>query len=1031
VHPTVQKDRSLLVALTITGLAALALEVLWSRAMIPWVGGTALSQITTVGVYMAGLFVGSAAAVPRLARIADPRRAFFRLELAAALLSLLAVVAMPLADPLFALFSRGELLGGAAGSILRGLTGAGLMIPATVLMGFSFPLAIAAFERGQGGRGNAALAYGVNTVGATLGTLLGGFVLVPRLGVTAGAMAVAAFDALALLLLMRTSPPAAYHAQGRDGAAPARAATAIAPPATEPREWPMLLSIFLGGMVSLGLQAILFRVLGLLLGPTARAFTVVLAVYVGGLGIGALLVKWLVERGPRAASLAYLACWALVGVSGILVFAGIESLVGVVAVDGSAAGAAVGAQLRLRAIVAAVVLLPITVAFGASYSAAVAAAPRGDAARASRLYAALTLGNIIGLCVVAWGVLPTFRLDRALLLVLASALVVPLPALFSLPIGRGARIAAAAAAPLAAVASWFALPGWPLHVLHSAPYARGYGNSALSANDSVVRFHRAAFETSVSVSQDEEDLYLELDGKTTGSTELSDRATQSLLGALPAALHPAPRSAFVIGLGTGQTPAEVLRHADVARLDCAEISPEVVDTMPLFAAINRRCDLDPRFRMLEADGRTVLRYGGTTYDLVISEPSNVWIPGVAHLFTSESFADVAGCLEPERGLAVQWVQGYGLEIDTLRTIVRTFLDHFPHASLWFASLEQPDIFLLGARRPLALDFAVLEGRLAAAQVPNVHVGGRPFDAVGLLRHFVAGSDALRRFAGDGPRTTDARPSLEYAAEEALFRDAGAPGATLIATLAEAPLALFDGAAAPPGDARERLVRRAEANREFTARIIDPARFAALFTSAGIDDLERLLRLHQDDDEFRWSATFVLMTGLARLLHGPQEQAAFALMGRVARLVPEHPESLKFAALQRLPDRTAAAEALALIDRHRAASPEWRQKPLVDRAKMLHSMGRTVEALAILESVVARDRWYATGWRELEAMAREAGRVELAARCEARLLELADDGRSREAQARLAAEMAAIDDLRRTGSAPDRASSGGAKRPGAP
>lgn len=1024
----VRKDWPLLLALTVTGLTALALEVLWSRAMIPWVGGTALSQITTVGVYMLGLFLGSALAVPRLARIADPRRAFFRIELAAALLSLLAVVGMPLADSLFAWFSRGELLGSAAGSILRGLAGAGLMIPATMLMGFSFPLAIAAFERSQGGRGNAALAYGVNTVGATLGTLLGGFVLVPRCGVVVGALIVALGDALLLLLLMRTKPPAP-------------ATTSRTPPASEPApgapmlsDGPMLLSIFVGGMVALGLQAVLFRVLGLLLGPTARAFTVVLAVYVGGLGVGSLLVKRLVERGPRTAAAIYVICWLLVGAWGLAIFGGIEWLAGAVVDPAATADSAVASQLRSRAWIATLVLLPITVAFGASYSAAVAAAPRGDAARASRLYAALTLGNIVGLGVVAWGVLPHFRLDRALLLVLAGALLTPLPALVHLPLARAVRGATALAGVAVALLAWFALPGWPLHVLHSAAYARGYGSDGAAVKQSIVRFHRAAFETSVTVAQAEEELFLELDGKTTGSTELADQATQALLGALPAALHPAPRRAFVIGLGTGQTPAELLRHP-LERLDCAEISPEVVDTMPLFAAINRRCDLDPRFRMLEADGRTVLRYGGERYDLVVSEPSNVWIPGVAHLFTAESFADVAGCLEPEHGLAVQWVQGYGIEVDTLRTIVRTFLDHFPHASLWFASFEQPDIFLLGARQPLALDFAALEERLAAAQVPNVRAGGAPFDAVALLRHFVAGPVALRRFAGDGPRTTDSRPSLEYAAEEALFRDTGAPGSTLIATLGEPPFALFEGGPPLASAVRDRLVQRSAANRDYTARLLDPARTAALFSAAGIDDLEKLLRQHPEDRELRWSVASTLMLGLSARLRPGEEERWLGLMARVARLVPEHAESIKFEALARLSDRTAAAAALELIDRHIAAMPAWRLKPRLDRAKMLAALHRTNEALAEFEAVVERDPWYARGWSELEPVARAAGRIELAERARLRLLELADDGRSRDAQERLAQEMAVIDAARATGGAARRdgatVEGSGAKRPGAP
>jgi len=156
----VKRDTPLLAALAMTGLAALALEVLWSRAMIPWVGGTALSQIATVAIYMTGLFAGSAIAVRRLARIADPRRLFMRVEIAACLASLAAVLALPLADPLLSAFSQGSLLASGLGSVLRGLAGGGLMLPATILMGVSFPLAIAAIDRGQGARAIAAIASG-------------------------------------------------------------------------------------------------------------------------------------------------------------------------------------------------------------------------------------------------------------------------------------------------------------------------------------------------------------------------------------------------------------------------------------------------------------------------------------------------------------------------------------------------------------------------------------------------------------------------------------------------------------------------------------------------------------------------------------------------------------------------------------------------------------------------------------------------------------------------------------------------------
>ncbi len=1015
--PPVKRDWPLLIALAMTGLTALALEVLWSRAMIPWVGGTALSQITTVGVYMAGLFLGSALAVPRLARTADPRRLFFRAEIGAALLSLGAVVGMPLADPLFAAFSRGELLGSGLGSVLRGLAGAGLMIPATVLMGLSFPMAIAAFERGLAGRGSAALAYGVNTLGATLGTLIGGFVLVPRLGVTNGALAVVGADFLLLVVLMRGRAPAAYHesvAHDRAAApkpAPSKsAAPSVATPAAPAREGAMLLSLFLGGMVALGLQALLFRLLGLLLGPTARAFTVVLAVYVAGLGIGSLLVKRLVERGPRVAAIVYLLCWLVAGAYGLAVETRVEWLTGLVAAQRGEGVIDLAAHLRLRALIATIVLLPITIAFGASYSAAVGAAPVGDARRASRFYAALTLGNIVGLGVVAWGVLPNFRLDRALLLVLAGAFVTPLPALLSLPLPRLARVAVVPlAAALAAVA--FVMPGWPLRVMHTAAYIPAYAESVPLHAKEVVRFHRSAFETSVTVVQVGEELSLQLDGKTTGSFDRDDLATQGLLGALPAALHPAPKDAFVIGLGTGQTPAEVLRFP-VTSVDCAEISPEVVETMPLFAAINRRCDRDPRFRMLEADGRTVLRYGGKRYDLVVSEPSNVWIPGVAHLYTAESFRDVAGCLEPQHGLCVQWVQGYGLEVETIKTIVRTFLDVFPHASLWFSSFAQPDIFLLGSLQPVELDWDALEARLAAAQVPDTTLCGKPHDALSLLRRFVAGPDALRRFAGDGPRTTDARPSLEYAAEEALVSGESAPGSNLIAQLCEAPLELFPerGARLAP-ERRAALERRARANRELAAQLADTKRAAQLPTSAGLVKCKALIDRYPDDVELRYALVTTLVDALSIELvaRGGNDPEILGLMARTATLEPDHPESLKFEALRRSPEGLAVS--LKLLAAAAERLEPWRQSPRVDRAQMLRIFSRYSEAKAELEAVVARDAWNYSAWREMAELGRASGDGALAKRAAARMAELGDDGSSRESQRRLEREMEAIDAAR--------------------
>jgi spermidine synthase len=986
----VKRDPALLVALAFTGATALALEVIWSRAMIPWVGGTALSQIATVGTYMGGLFLGSALAVRWLARLADPRTVFLIVETAAALLSLLAVLALPLADPLFALFSRGSLLGSSLGSLLRGLVGGGLMLPATVLMGLSFPVAIAAFDRGAGARGSAALAYGVNTIGATLGTLLGGFLLVPWLGVKWGGVAIVLAD-LGVLAWAWTArlhdatlpvgpatawmPASGRAARGGGSVATGAADARDAEPASE---WPMLVSIALGGAVALGLEAILFRVLGLLLGPTARAFTVVLAVYVLGLGVGSLLVRFVVERSRSAAEVAYLLCWLLVGAYGLLVHAQTGRLSALVAQsrsDVESSGAAVvSGQLLVRAGVAALVLLPITVAFGASWSAAVAAARKIDARRAGRLYAALTLGNIVGLAVAAWGVLPNFRLDRGLVVVLVAAFLAPLPALTTMSLPLLARVVVVVLFGAAAGGAWYEVPDWPSRLLRTAVYwadsaSGGTQRTKLGGRPvttEVVRFQQSSFETSVTVVQAGANRMLLLDGKTTGSTIADDVATQSLLGALPAALHRDVKRALVIGLGTGQTPAEVLRFP-VERVDCAEISPKVALTMPLFEAVNRRCDQDRRFRLLEADGRTVLRYGGAKYDLVVSEPSNIWIPGVAHLYTRESFEDVRDCLA-DHGLCCQWLQGYTLDPAMLKTVVRTFLSVFAHGSLWSSGVgPEADVFLVGSREPLDLDFAALERRLGAAGVPNPNDLDRPMSASSLLRCFVAGSATLRKWVGDGPLTSDARPSLEYAAEEALLSSGPESLDATLAQLCEPSLVLFpDGGASLPAEVRATLERRAADN-------VAVRRFFESNGGKGVDSDALLAfgREHADDREVVVFVATLVASAIenqvlaAAYLEGREPpREALDLMQRLVDFAPDHPGSLQFAALLAT-TRGKVDEALQKLDRCAALSPPWRVEPELFRAKLLVLVRRPRQAIDVLKKIVDRDPYVVSAWQDLE------------------------------------------------------------------
>lgn len=932
-----RRDIRLLVALAITGVAALAWEVLWSRALIPWVGGTAMAQVMTVAVYMFGLFLGASLGMPVSRRTEQPRRWFFRAELAAALITSAAILGLPLANPLFALLAQGSLLSGDLGGALRGLAGGLLILPGTILMGFSFPMALAALQQRTPDRGTAALAYGVNTLGATLGTCLGGFILVPELGVVPGTVAVLLLDLLVLAW--------AFRAPAKVAAAPAPVRPARRTPELAPEspaggsEAAWLLSVLIGGAVSLGLEVTLFRILGMLVGPTARAFTLVLASYVFGLGVGSLAVQRIVARSGVSARRVFVSCWLLVGVLGSLLYFVIALWPEVMVHPSHAGDTDLAGRFVRQLWMAAAVLVPFTLLFGASYPAAVAADGRGQADRAARYYAVLTLGNILGLLVAAIFLLPRLPLETVLLLHFAAAFLAALPVWSqagATPLQRSVRVAV----PLLAVALLlgFRRP-WNWLVLNSAPYL--YADEGSDTGHEFLLFFKTGFETTVAVTKEGDELNFTLDGKTDGSNSPEDQITQSFLGILPTLLHPAPRNALVIGLGTGQTSAEILRFP-VERVVCAELSDAVVDALPYFDEINRRLWEDPRHEILKTDGRTVFRYGEERFDLIVSEPSNVWVPGVAHLFTHETFVEARERLR-EGGIFCQWLHAYRLDSEAFRTVVRTLLDVFPTVTFWTTGMLSPEALFVCSVEPIELSLEGLRRRLDEVEVPNHAVTGERLTAESFLRHYVAGPERLRRYAGPGAMTVDSLPSLEYAAEKSMQSGDETGFHALLVELLETPAALL-----PAGDAAslQRLAAGVEANRQLQALLFEGG-------EASLPKLDALAAHHPADRELH-AAVGRTFTGVGfRAWRDGDLETAGVWFEKALHWDPKNSRALQYLVgiQQGLGNYPKAYQ---LIDRLEACYDRRGVLPQVGRAQLLSSQGKFVEALALYRVAYERD-----------------------------------------------------------------------------
>src|SRR5213078_2854482 len=158
-------------------------------------------------------------------------------------------------------------------------------------------------------------------------------------------------------------------------------------------------------------------------------------------------------------------------------------------------------------------------------------------------------------------------------------------------------------------------------------------------------------------------------------------------------VHGKARDICVIGLGSGVTLGSALASGAVEHADVVEISPEVVEASHFFDRENGGALAKPGTRLIVGDGRSHLLLTPRKYDVIVSEPSNPWMSGVATLFTREFFEAARGHLSRD-GLLCQWAHTYDISRDDLQSIVRTFASVFPRATLWLVG--ESDLLLIGS-----------------------------------------------------------------------------------------------------------------------------------------------------------------------------------------------------------------------------------------------------------------------------------------------------------------------------------------------
>jgi hypothetical protein len=378
--------------------------------------------------------------------------------------------------------------------------------------------------------------------------------------------------------------------------------------------------------------------------------------------------------------------------------------------------------------------------------------------------------------------LPRLGLERTLLLgaTLSAALGVALAwtaAREAADVPRRGLLAGVAATAGALVLA-YAQPGWDQRLMQAGLFrwgtrepVREFAAFRRMAQQGRFVYARDGMDGTVVVHEaDPLNLNVRVNGKIDAS--VADMGTQLLVGHLPMFLHPRPRKVMVVGLGCGATAAAVLRHPGTTA-DVADILPEMVEAAAHFERWNDGVLRNPRMALQVLDARELLLLTRRRYDVIVSEPTNVWVPGVANLFTRDFYRVVRSRLEPG-GMFAQWMQGYAASPEMVSSVVETLREEFPHVTVWGAD-DRDLIFVAGDRRP-AFDPARFVERfdrvrpidglpspprtaLAAFLHPVLFLSNQIGTAQGMQVAWPRGSAVVYR---------DLRPRLEFQAARAQF-----------------------------------------------------------------------------------------------------------------------------------------------------------------------------------------------------------------------------------------------------------------------
>jgi spermidine synthase len=739
-----------------SGCAALVYEIVWFQMLQLVIGSTAVSMGFLLAAFMGGLCIGSAG-FPKLRINWHPLRTYAAIEAGIAICGLAAILGLPILDRVYVAGAEH----GMPGMLLRGFLSAVCLLPPTILMGASLPAIVRWVRSTPGGVAWWGILYGGNTLGAVFGCLLAGFYLLRIHN-----MAVATYWAMAINLAVAG---VSYFLAGRIPAESPEEPEeeellAVSSPldSVQPRT-PVYLAIAFSGAGALGAEVVWTRLMGMLLGSTVYVFSIILAVFLAGMALGSALGSYLSRAmRPRAALgwcqllLTLATAWTAYMIANSLPYWPIDPFL----------VTSPWFTFQIDMVRCLWAILPPTILWGASFSLALAAAasPGEDPGRAAgSIYAANTLGSIAGALLMSLILIPWIgtRHSQQLLIALpaVAGLIVLTPELRPRrSMGLSAALTAFMALAAALAANVPAIPGEVI----------AYGRRiATYVNKATILYTVEGRNSSVAISRwNDGATEVDVNGHVEATTEPYDMKLQRMVGHLPALLHPDPKSVLGIGFGAGVSAGTFTRYPGIQKITVCEIEPVIPPTSTrYFAEQDYDVYHNPKTHIVYDDARHFLLTTTEKFDIIASDPLDVFVKGTAAIYSKEYFESVKQHLNPG-GMFTLYVPLYESDERTVQSELATFFAAFPYATVWANTVNGQgyDLVFMGQMHPLAVDLDAVEQRLRrpdyALVAESLHGIGIE-SAVQLFGTYAGQKSDLGRWVQGAELNRDADLRLQY------------------------------------------------------------------------------------------------------------------------------------------------------------------------------------------------------------------------------------------------------------------------------